>query len=104
MLSGDLRSTSRTNFFQSCTQILFDNVLKLKDPIPPSNNSSATNPSLSFEEQNAVHYVGGYVVASLKKDELDQEVLHGLDHLTEKYQEKKRLILLLGLKKSTEVV
>ena len=42
-------------FFQSCTQILFDNVLKLKVPIPPtSNDLSASDASFSFEEENAV--------------------------------------------------
>ena len=76
-------------FFQSCTQILFDNILKLKVPIPPtSNDSSASDTSFSFEEENAICYVGGYVVATLKKHEVDDEVLHGLDHLIEKDLEK----------------
>ena len=38
----------------------------------------------SFEEENAIRYVGGYVVVALKKRETDIEILAGLDHLTEK--------------------
>lgn len=78
-------------FFQSCTQILFDNVLQLKVSLPlPSNDSSISDASFSFEEENAIHYVGGYVVAALKKSEVDDEILHGLDHLIEKDLEKEK--------------
>ena len=76
-------------FFQSCTQILFDNILKLKVPVPlRSNDSSASDTSFSFEEENAICYVGGYVVATLKKHEVDDEILHGLDHLIERDSDK----------------
>ena len=75
-------------FFQSCTQILFDNILKLKLPTLASQDSSASDPSFSFEEENAIHYVGGYVVAAFKKNYIDDEILLGLDHLTEKELEK----------------
>ena len=37
-----------------------------------------------MEEENAIHYVGGYVIASLKKQEGDQELLVGLDSFIKK--------------------
>ena len=37
-----------------------------------------------MEEENAIRYVGGYVIASLKKQEGDEELLVGLDSFVEK--------------------
>lgn len=75
--------------FSKAAHKYFDNVLKLKVPIPPtSNDLSTSDTSFSFEEENATHYVGGYVVATLKKSEVDDEILHGLDHLIKKDSEK----------------
>ena len=69
-------------FFQTCTSILFDIIIKTKFPVP---DATQTPPEVfSFEEENAIRYVGGYVVAALKKRETDVEILAGLDHLTEK--------------------
>jgi len=39
---------------------------------------------LTFEEENAIYYVGGYVVRQLKAHEADAELIHGLDHLQAK--------------------
>ena len=56
--------------------------MKNKFPIPDTTKPPPE--SFSFEEENAIRYVGGYVVATLKKRETDVEILAGLDHLTEK--------------------
>ena len=44
--------------------------------------------SFSVEEENIICYVGGYVVATLKKHEVDDEILHGLYHLIERDSDK----------------
>ena len=36
---------------------------------------------LTFEEENAIRYVGGYVVKCLKEGEKDEEFLYGINHL-----------------------
>jgi len=74
-------------FFQSYTSILFNNIIKMKFPVDKASAEARVRPS-SYEEENAIHYVGGYVVAALKKRSSDTELLAGLDHLVEKDEEK----------------
>ena len=54
-------------FFQHCTRILFDNLLKDDFPVHEDKQRKDLDFSLTTEEENAIRYVGGYVIASLKK-------------------------------------
>jgi len=77
-----LKLPDKAIFFQSYTSILFDNIIKIKFPVDCSAETLAV--PISFEEENAIRYVGGYVVAALKKqNKADTEIIAGLDHLTE---------------------
>ena len=55
-------------FFQYVTDSLFKVILAKSHQATPSTSSSALSPSpLSSEEQNALRYVGGYVVRNILK-------------------------------------
>ena len=71
-------------FFQHCTRILFDNLLKDMFPVHEDNQRKDSDYSLTTEEENAIRYVGGYVIASLRKHEGDEELLAGLYSFIEK--------------------
>lgn len=72
-------------FFQHCTKIVFDNLLKEKFPLGHDEEQQLDSEySLTYEEENAIRYVGGYVIVALRKHEADDEMLLGLDHLTNK--------------------
>ena len=58
-------------FFQHCTRVLFDNLLKDKYPVQQCAYDDQHTYVLIFEEENAMRYVGGYVVATLNKHEGD---------------------------------
>ena len=78
----EMKLPDKAVFFQSCTSILFDNIIKIRFPVDCTADTSEV--PLSFEEENAIRYVGGYVVATLKKQNSDRELLAGLNHLTER--------------------
>lgn len=69
-------------FYQHYTRIIFDNLVKQKIPTRKESTVSATQ--LTFEEENAIYYVGGYVIKALKEKEGDEELLHGMNHLIDK--------------------
>ena len=70
-------------FFQNCTGILYENIIKMKFPV--SDNPEPLPDSFNFEEENALRYVGGYVISILKKrHQSDKEIIAGLNHLTNK--------------------
>jgi len=75
--------TSRS-YFQHCTKILFDNLLKDKFPVHYDNQHTDLDYFLSMGEENTICYVEGNVIASLKKQEGDEELLVGLDSFIEK--------------------
>ena len=76
-----LQLTNKAIFFQNCTAILFDNIIKMKFPASDNTESPAAD-LVSFEEENAVRYVGGYVIAAIKKKHhSDKEIIAGLDQL-----------------------
>lgn len=78
-----LRLTSKAIFFQNCTSILYDNIIKMKFPVP--DNGEPLADTFNCEEENAIRYVGGYVIAVLKKrHQSDKEIIAGLNHLTDK--------------------
>ena len=75
-----LQLTNKAIFFQNCTSILYDNIIKMKFPVP--DNTEPLAGAFNFEEENAVRYVGGYVIAVLKKrHQSNKEILVGLNHL-----------------------
>ena len=52
---------------------------------PVANNPEPLPDSFNFEEENAIRYVGGYVLSVLKKRyQSDEEVIAGLNHLIDK--------------------
>ena len=73
-------------FFQHCTRIMFDNLLKVKFFVHHAydNQKKDSDNSFTTEEENAIRYVGGYVIFSLNKQEGDEEILTGLNHFVEK--------------------
>ena len=75
-----LQLTSKAIFFQNCTNILYDNIIKMKFPIPDKTEPLVD--AFNFEEENTIHYVGGYVIAVLKKYQSDKEIILGLNQLT----------------------
>ena len=84
---GFLQSVSAPTeaiFFQHCTKILFDNMLKDKYPVHHDNQCTNLDLSFTMEEENAICNVGGCVIASLKKQEGNEELLVGLDSFIEK--------------------
>ena len=58
----------------------------LKDKYPVHHDNQCTNLNLSFtmKKENAICYVGGYIIASLKKQEGNEELLVSLDTFIEK--------------------
>ena len=77
-----LQLTSKAIFFQNCSSILYDNIIKMKFPVP--DNAEPLADAFNCEEENAIRYVGGYVIAVLKKrHQSDKEIVSGLNHLTD---------------------
>ena len=74
-------------FYQHYTGIIFDNLIK--DSIPSIEEKDVCLSALTFEEENAIRYVGGYVLKCLKQGEKDEELLHGINHLTDTNKETK---------------
>ena len=75
-------------FYQHYTRIIFDNLVKEK--IPTRRETTVSPTQLTFQEENAIYYVGGYIIKALKEKERDEELLHGMNHLIDspplKYQ------------------
>ena len=70
-------------FFQHLTRTVFEDLLK-KKCIPEESAAESQNEEftpLTSEDENAVNYVGGYIVRTLRNHESDAELLHGLKHL-----------------------
>ena len=71
-------------FYQHVTANVMEHVIKLKLPVAQSSASSQSVTSLTYEEENAIRYVGGYVVKSVRamlKSPEDNELFLGLDEL-----------------------
>ena len=78
-----LKLTSKAVFFQNCSSILYDNIIKMKFPV--ADNAEPVADAFNSEEENAIRYVGGYVIAVLKKRyQSEKEIVAGLNHLTDK--------------------
>ena len=52
----------------------------MKFPIPDKTEPLVD--VFNFEEENTIRYVGGYVIAVLKKYQSDKEIIVGLNQLT----------------------
>ena len=61
-------------FHQHYTGIIFNNLVKQNVP-STEEKDMCVNP-LTFEEENAIRYVGGYVLKCLKEGEKDKEAGH----------------------------
>ena len=66
-------------FYQHYTGIIFDNLVKQN--VPSTEEKDMCISPLTFEEENAILYVGGYVLKCLKEGEKDEEFLYGINHL-----------------------
>ena len=66
----------------------------MKFPIP--DKSEPLVDAFNFEEENTIHYVGGYVIAVLKKYQSDKEIIVGLNQLTNNNKPKQHLLLGTG--------
>lgn len=54
-------------FYQAITDQIIEELTKVHFPIPSSSQSTAIVPDLDIIELNAIRYMAGYVVQSLKK-------------------------------------
>lgn len=68
-------------FFQHITDDLFDVILNEKFGVSQCTNDNDELPDLTYEEQNAVHYIGGYVLHALKTSKGNADVLPIVDKL-----------------------
>ena len=75
-------------FYQHFTGIIFDNLIKLN--IPAVEKKDIDVNSLTFEEEIAIRYVGGYVLKSLKDVERNEEILHGINYLINNTRESNK--------------
>lgn len=75
-------------FYQAITTRVLDFILKDSCPIysePPSDTSNSEDvPPLTYEEENTIRYIGGYIIRSLKKKkEDDEDVIVALNDLVD---------------------
>jgi len=70
--------------YQHITDELFE--LRIKEKLCPLSEPDACsedNVSLTFEEENAISYVGEYVIHSLKQQNKHEDIFHILEGLTD---------------------
>ena len=71
-------------FYQHVTANVMEHVIRLKLPATNTVSTSSQSISLTYEEENAIRYVGGYVIKSVKamlKSPQDDALILGLDEL-----------------------
>ena len=71
-------------FYQHFTAKLMEHIIKLQVPVVTETSCESHPTELSYEEQNAVRYVAGYVIKSLKqhlKSPRDDELISSLKDL-----------------------
>ena len=82
----NLNTTVPPLLYQHLTDEIFEGVIKKFCGPLTSNNTAPKEDTvvLSNEEENAIHYVGGYVIRELKKDKFNSRMrLPLLEHLTD---------------------
>jgi len=67
--------------YQHITDQTFELLIKKKVPIPSTREGSEDQQKLTFEEENALRYVGGYVIRQLLQKTKDSGVQHVLSDL-----------------------
>lgn len=71
--------------YQHITDELFEDIIKISFGMStklPASESAANVEALSNEEENAIHYVDGYVLRELKKDHSNSSILPLIEKLT----------------------
>ena len=71
--------------YQHITDELFEDIIKKSLGVStklPASESATNVEALSNEEENAIHYVGGYVLRELKKDHSNSSILPLIEKLT----------------------
>lgn len=69
---------------QVITSRMFDCIIKVKLPVVPQDIVQVEPGSeLTYEEENAIRYVGGYIVKSLKQTVKNEDVLCALNDLVD---------------------
>ena len=66
LMSGSLRKSASPLFYQHITDLLFNSLVKMNTPVQLVAQTG-TPSRLTYEEENALYYVAGYVVRELKK-------------------------------------
>ena len=79
-------------FYQHITDEIFNLLIKQRIKMPSQESQLEENDEmfeemLTFEEENAVRYVGGYVIRVLKKQMLNSDVVKILDEFIEEDKE-----------------
>ena len=69
--------------YQHITDKLFEDIIKKSIELPISETSVDDVIILNDEEENAIHYVGGYVLRELKRDHSNSFILPLLEKLTD---------------------
>ena len=70
--------------YQHITDELFEDIIKKSFGLSsklPASESAANIEALSNEEENTIHYVGGYVLRELKKDRCNSSILPLIEKL-----------------------
>ena len=72
--------------YQHVTDVIFESIIRESlsmSPVAHTTSTEATQDAgLTFEEENALHYVGGYVIRELKLDKANVQMLPLLEQLT----------------------
>ena len=72
--------------YQHVTDVIFEKIIKESMGTSTIGISTSTGVTedcgLTFEEENAIHYVGGYVIRQLKIDKANVQILPLLEQLT----------------------
>lgn len=75
-------------FYQQITDEVFNLLIKQKIKIPYNESQlEEYEDTLTFEEENAVRYVGGYILRVLKRQTLDSDVVKILEEFIEEDKE-----------------
>ena len=62
------KKTAPPLFYQHMTEILFRSLIKLHTPVEGAAQQSLTKaPNLTYEEENALYFIAGYVIRETKK-------------------------------------
>jgi len=70
--------------YQHITDVIFESIIEKKfTPASENSDSVIEDVSLTYEEENAIQYVAGYVIRQLRCDKANSQMLPLLEQLTE---------------------